>query len=92
MPTDAELFRMLRAIMRVADRHGESKVGSRLLHLPVLPHEMKELRASLEPFRERYRSMERLAYKRVEEVTSGAPPTAEEAAIRAIVFGAPHGR
>lgn len=85
--TDANLFRLLRATMRFVDRHAELKHGPGVVQVPLLPHEMKELRAALEPFREAHRQMERLYYKRVEEVCGGAPATPEEEAIRAVIAG-----
>jgi hypothetical protein len=50
-----ELSRLLRAITTVLDRHIEdvqlSRDGTRLLYLPMLPHDLKELRSAVEPFR-----------------------------------------
>lgn len=47
-----ELVRLVEAVKRLVDRHAEIKEGSGVLSIPALPHEMKNLRASLEPFRE----------------------------------------
>lgn len=85
MTTDAELFRLLKSVMRFVDRHAERKEGSGLLHVPLQPHEMKELRAALEPFRGRYKELESLICKRIDEICDGAPATPEEIAIRSIV-------
>jgi hypothetical protein len=85
MTTDAELFRMLRAIMRVVDRHAEIKAGPGVVEVPMLPHEMKELRSAIEPFREKYHEMESLTRLRVAEIAQGAPPTAGEIAMRAVI-------
>lgn len=88
MPTDADLFRMLRAVMQVVDRHAERKTESGVLEVPMNPREMRELRGSLEPFRAKYRNLESLATKRLEEICDGAPPTADEAAIRQALYAA----
>jgi hypothetical protein len=88
MPTDADLFRMLRAVMRIVDRHAETKTETGVLQVPVLPLEMKELRGSLEPFRPKYKALESLARKRLEEITEGAPPTGDEVAIRTALYAA----
>ena len=48
---NAEIELLVSAIKTVVDRHAESKEGSGLLYLPVMPHEMKKLRSALEPFR-----------------------------------------
>jgi hypothetical protein len=87
MMADIELLRLLRATMRVVDRHAERKEGSRLLHVPMLPLEMKELRAALEPFRERYNAMMDLNRCRVDEVVNGSPATTDELQVRAYIQG-----
>lgn len=52
MMTDAtQIERLLDAIQPIIDRHAETKEGSQLLHVPLRPHEMKELRSAFEPFR-----------------------------------------
>lgn len=51
---DHETQRLVRAIKTFVDRHLEyvkTENGSRLLWVGMMPDEMKELRASLEPFR-----------------------------------------
>jgi hypothetical protein len=83
MDAQAQAFRLLRAVMRFVDRHAEMKDGPGVVQVPLLPHEMKELRASLEPFRANYKALESLLCKRVEEICDGAPATPEETAIRA---------
>lgn len=85
MATDAELFRLLRSVMRFVDRHAESKDGPGVIQVPLQPREMQELRRSLEPFREQYKALETLARKRLAEVVGGAVATGDEAAIRAAI-------
>jgi len=46
------LRRLVNAVKAVVDRHAETKEGSGLLYLPMLPREMKKLRSAVEPFRE----------------------------------------
>lgn len=53
MSDAAQLERLLDAIRGFIDRHCESKEGSGLLYVPVMPREMKEIRSAFEPFRER---------------------------------------
>lgn len=45
-----EVQRLLDAIGPIVRRHCEMKVGSGLLHVPITPAEMKELRSAFEPF------------------------------------------
>lgn len=84
-PVDTDLFRLLRAVMRFVDRHAETKDGPGVVQVPLLPHEMKELRRSLEPFRPRYKEWESLGRKRLAEICDGARPTGDETAIRDIL-------
>lgn len=59
MTDAAQLERLLDVLRGIIDRHGETKAGSGVLHLPVTTHEMKELRSAFEPFRERSTSPRR---------------------------------
>lgn len=86
MPPEVELFRLLRAVMRFVDRHAEQKDGPGVIHVPLLPQEMRELRASLDPFRHLYRHMEPMGRKRIEEICEGAPPTELELAVRGLLW------
>ena len=63
MTDAAQIERLLDAIQPIIDRHAESKEGSGLLHVPLRPHEMKELRSAFEPFRERSSSPKRRPQK-----------------------------
>lgn len=85
MATDAELFRLLRAVMRFVDRHAESKDGPGVIQVPLQPREMQQLRSSLEPFREQCKALEALSRKRLAEIVKGAVATDDEAAIRAAI-------
>lgn len=85
MSPEAELFRLLRAVMRFVDRHAERKHGPGVVEVPLLPHEMRELRASLEPFRARYKELDSLFPKRLAEICEGAPATSLETEIRDIL-------
>ena len=49
--TNEQVNRLVTAIKVIVDRHAEMKEGSGLLYIPTAPHEMKELRMALEPFR-----------------------------------------
>ena len=59
MSDAAQMERLLMVVKEIIDRHAESKKGSGLLYVPVLPSEMKELRSAFEPFRERSTSPKR---------------------------------
>lgn len=88
MTTDADLFRLLRAAMRFVDRHAERKHGPGVVEVPLLPHEMKEFRSALEPFRERYKELEALGRKRVEEIVGASLVSGDEATIRELIYNA----
>lgn len=86
--TDADLFRLLRSVMRFIDRHAETKEGPGVVSVPLTPHEMKEFRAALEPFRERYKELEALGRKRVEEIVGASLVTGDEETIRRLIYNA----
>jgi hypothetical protein len=69
---DTDLVRLLKAVMRFVDRHAERKHGPGVIDVPLLPHEMKELRASLEPFRELVKEAEIRSRPTVEEIVAKA--------------------
>jgi len=67
---DADLVRLLKAVMRFVDRHAERKRGPGVVEVPLLPHEMKELRAALEPFRGIVKEAEIQSRPTVEEIVA----------------------
>lgn len=50
---DRQIQRLLDAIKPIIDSHAETKIGSGLLYVSIVPREMKELRSAFEPFRKR---------------------------------------
>lgn len=46
-----EMWRLVRAIQPLVNRHIEEKVGPGRLSVTITPGEMKELRSAYEPFR-----------------------------------------